>query len=183
MLYCVSLLTIKLTQYYYLNFEKANSLFMDTSFSEGELKRAKAVVYRLLKIRLRSTKEIEEKLRRKEFSKKTIENIIGYFTKLKFLDDELFAKAWINSRLNKPFGVKRIRFELKIKGITNDILNAKLAEALENLDKGDLVDKLVGKMKMRYRHVVKLKAQQRAYGYLSRRGFDNDIVMKVIKQL
>ncbi len=44
-----------------------------------------------------------------------------------FINDSYFAGAWIDSRLLRPLGLRRIRQELKIKGIANEIIDEKIA--------------------------------------------------------
>jgi regulatory protein len=156
---------------------------MDTATGDLDLKKAKMAVHRLLKIRLRSEHEVREKLIKKEFSDETIDKTIQYFKTNKFLDDQLFARAWIQSRLLKPFGLNRIRFELKNKGIANDILQHEISQVKENIDEPSLIETLVKKMKTKYKNIEPEKGKQRAYGYLVRRGFDGSLVMKVIRSL
>ena len=72
---------------------------------------AKNYIYRLLKIRFRSEREVRDKLRQKGFSEPTADEAVGYFKGIDLINDRLFAQKWIAWRLNKPFGIHRIRFE------------------------------------------------------------------------
>ena len=92
------------------------------------LVQAKSYVFRLLKIRFRSEKEVRDKLGQKGFSEPTVDEAVGYFRSIGLIDDRQFARRWIASRLNKPFGVHRIRFELKEKGIAPEIIKQALDE-------------------------------------------------------
>ena len=62
------------------------------------IKEAKQVVYRLLKIRIRSEKEIREKLTQKEFDQPTVDQTLDFFRQTHFVDDRVFARKWIESR-------------------------------------------------------------------------------------
>ena len=44
------------------------------------------------------------------------------------LDDRAFTKSWINYRLARPFGFRRIIQELKAKGIDQEIIEQAVAE-------------------------------------------------------
>lgn len=151
--------------------------------NDKELKKAKLSVERALKIRLRSVKEIEEKLIRKGFSTDIIQETLSYFKKIKILDDVLFAKAWIQSRLMKPYGIIRIKHELKLKGIDDEIIKSELDKVADRFASEDMIENLIKKMKNRYKNIDPQKRKERSYGYLSRRGFNVSTVMKVIKAL
>ncbi len=148
-----------------------------------ELKKAKLTVERALKIRYRSIKEIEDKLHRKGFSPDIIQETLSYFTKAEILDDVLLTKAWIQSCLMKPFGMIRIRHELKLKGIDEEIIESEMKKVSDQFESDEMIENLTKKMKSRYNKIAPLKRRQRANGFLSRRGFDSSTILKVIKQL
>ena len=150
---------------------------------EKELKKAKLAVKRALKIRYRSIKEIEDKLHRKGFSPDIIQETLSYFTKAEILDDVLFTKAWIQSRWLKPFGMIHIRHELKLKGIDEEIIQSEMKKVSDQFDNDEMIENLTKKMKSKYTKIDPLKRQQRAHGFLYRRGFNSSTIMKVIKQL
>src|ERR1700744_901235 len=91
-------------------------------------KQAKAAALRFLKIRPRSIAELREKLEKKEFSKDEIDVAIHDLIASGLLDDRAFTKSWINYRLARPFGFRRIAQELKIKGVDGDIIDEVMAE-------------------------------------------------------
>ncbi len=155
--------------------------------SEGkqdEIRKARALGYRLFKIRPRSSKELQDRLKQKSFSEPVVAETIEYFTQLGLIDDRQFTKAWIASRLNKPFGFRRIKEELKIKGIDPEIVKEAIAEIADNgYPEDEIVRKLAQKRAKKYPPAAKQLIQQRVYGYLVRRGFSTSAVMKAIKEL
>src|SRR3989338_531625 len=96
---------------------------------EAAFKKARNIVFRLLKIRRQSEKEVRDKLGKKSFDKNVVEKTIEYFKGLDLIDDRLFAQEWIRYRLAKPYGQTRIRFELKNKGVAEAIIDAEINEA------------------------------------------------------
>ena len=78
-------------------------------------KSAKAAALRFLKIRPRSIAELKEKLGGKGFSPTEIEAVVLDLMASGLLDDRAFTKSWINYRLARPFGFRRINQELKDK--------------------------------------------------------------------
>ena len=145
--------------------------------------RARNAVFRLLKIRLRSEKEIRDKLHTKGFSPAVIDETVDYFTQIDLVNDRVFVRKWISSRLAKPFGSNRIRFELKSKGIQDDILNEELASALDCYPEEEVVRELALRRRQSYDKLDPVKVRQRLYGYLARRGFNAGVIHKVLRQL
>ena len=149
---------------------------------QGLLK-AKNTVFRLLNFRERSEKEIRDKLKTKSISSKTTDQCIKYFKELSLVDDRQFAQKWINYRLSKPFGINRIRLELKQKGISPEILEETLTQAQENFNEFDIVLELSQRRLEKYKNIDTNKAKQRLYGYLSRRGFSTSSIKKTLIEL
>ncbi len=140
----------------------------------------KALSYslRLLSLRLRTEKEIRDKLSQKGYPGDIIDQVI---TKLVFsglIDDSRFASLWIENRKNlKNKSSFLIRQELKMKGISEDTINKALSEDNTSTDlesakkllerKSHLFSKKTGRDKI-------LKQQQ----YLMRNGFGWEIAKK-----
>ena len=159
---------------------------MPTRTVPDTVARAKTYIFRLLKIRFRSEKEARDKLQQKGFSEPTADEAVGYFKSLDLINDRQFARRWIASRLsssNKPFGVHRIRFELKEKGIDPDLLKEEFERATADYSEGEVVARLARRQALKYRDIPREKVKQRVYGYLLRRGFNPAVVMKAIKDI
>ena len=151
---------------------------------EDNLFKARNAVFQLLKVRLRSEKEIIERLKKKKFEDSLIEETCKYFRDIELIDDRKFAQEWIHSRLNKPFGLNRIKRELIDKGIAKDILEDELKKVDHKNDgELDIIQKLVQKRFQGYGHIDKNKLKQRIFGYLIRRGFSSENTYKALKEL
>jgi len=144
--------------------------------------KARETVFRLFRYRPRSEKEVVEKLKAKAFPEDVIRETVDYFKKLEMLDDRLFARGWIQGRLNKPLGMRRIALELRKKGIHKDIIEEE-SEKITDYDETAAVRDLARRRLTRYKNVEKFKARQRLYAYLSRRGFSSGAVSKVLREL
>ena len=157
---------------------------MDMEIDKESLSKARTAVFRLLKIRIRSEKEIAEKLKTKKFDNTIIKETIRYFKDIELIDDRVFAKAWIRSRLNKPFGLGKIKNELKAKGIAEDILQEELETIkADDYQEAEIVLKAAQRRATIYRNVDPLKLKQRLFGYLARRGFSSESIYKALKRL
>ncbi len=143
--------------------------------------KAKAVVFRLFKFRPRSEAELREKLRDKAFEHEIIDQTIAYFLKLGLIDDQIFAKGWIQSRLNKPYGTRRIKQELKQKGISDEIIATELEKAKTHYDELEAITKISNKRLRIYKNLDKIKTRRRLQDYLLRRGFSPENIQKALK--
>ncbi len=140
-------------------------------------------IFRLLKIRERSIKEITDKLKSKNYSNQEINAAIIFFKDNNLLNDKRFAQQWIQWRLSKPFGLKRIAIELKIKGIAPETIQEELKSAKETINEEKMVRDLIECRLPKYKNIERSKVLQRLYGYLSRRGFSPMIINKILYQL
>lgn len=152
---------------------------MDSSFENYYNKALKFLSYRP-----RSEKEVKDNLLKKKAQSSIADLIINKLKEQRFLDDKEFAKWWIEQRtIVKPTGFRIIKIELKRKGINRELIE----EILENSDflahnelemARGLVEKRIGRLKVLPRE----KIYNRLGGFLSRRGFDYDIIKKVIDE-
>ncbi len=156
---------------------------MQTNDNEDVRKKAKGYALRLLKLRPRSTAELAAKMASKGYDAVLSVQVIDELTRLGLLDDEAFAKAWLQYRLNKPMGFRRIAQELAEKGISKDSVRGYWDEVKENYDELEVVRTLVKKRARLYNNIDPLKRKKRVMDYLARRGFQLDIIMKVIKEI
>ena len=144
---------------------------------------ARAYAFLLLKFRLRSANELLQRLRQKGFSEQLSRSTIEFLKEKNFIDDRVFAKAWVGSRLNRPFGLRRIKMELSVKGLDKEIIESTLNQAKCGYDETRVVSDLAKQRFSKQKGIEPRLAKSRVYAYLLRRGFSPDIVNDVIKQL
>ena len=143
----------------------------------------KDIVFRMLKLRLYSEKEIRDRLIKKKIESAIIEETVRYFKSLNFIDDRQFTKQWIASRLRKPFGQGRIQFELRQKGIHDDLIADEFGKATKDFSEVEAVVNLAQKRAAAYQRIPKEKIKQRVYGYLARRGFSSYAIGKALREI
>lgn len=144
--------------------------------------KARAYAFLLLKYRQRSEQEIRERLSRKKFPEETIKETIVFLKEKKFIDDSLFARAWISERLQKAFGPRRLAQELKLKGIEKQVIENNLREIKERYNESEIARELAVGRFNRLKNLDSQTAKRRVYGYLLRRGFSPEIVIDVLNQ-
>ncbi len=147
-------------------------------------KKARAYVLRLLKYHPRTIFEVSDKLYRKGYKKEIIENLIKDFRERKYLDDKAFARLWVSSRMSlKPEGRYLLRKELQEKGVCADIIEEVLADTISGSDELEIARTVALNRKKVLGGIDKTKSKKRIYDYLLRRGFDFEMVYKVIKEI
>ena len=146
------------------------------------LQKARAYCFLLLKFRLRSEKEIYQRLKNKRFDEQIIRETLRFLKDKEFLDDNLFAKSWIEFRLKRPLGIRRIRQELKLKGIDEETIDAKLAEAKNGYSEEEIVEGIVRKRLKSFKKEEFATAKRRLFAYLMRRGFSAEIASDAINK-
>ncbi len=151
--------------------------------TDKELKRAQERALRLLGVRNRSTYEVRTRLERAGFEEEVVAEVISWLHHLDYLNDERFAREWVDSRLrHKPLGRRRLTYELIQKGIGREIIE----EALQQVDsqaESQLATSLAYKQYGRMREPTWESVERKIYGYLTRRGFRSDAVRQAIESL
>jgi len=122
-------------------------------------------------MRLRSTWEMEQYLKRKDASPALVEKILSKLSNIRLLDDGVFAKAWVsNRRLLRPTSKRKLQQELRAKHISQEVINITLSED-EAVDEQATLRQLIAKK----RGLSKYKADpQKLMQYLARQGFNYD---------
>jgi len=150
---------------------------------QNSLEKARAYAFLLLKFRLRSEKELEARLKQRGFSAEISKDTVNFLKDKEFIDDRVFAKGWVASRLKKPFGLRRINQELTEKGLDKEVIEDSLVQAKKDYNESQIVKQLARQRFSRIKNIEPLKAKMRVYAYLLRRGFSPDIVSDIVKQL
>jgi len=151
--------------------------------SLNNVEKARAYAFLLLKFRLRSENELLVRLKQKGFSDTIAKNTVDFLKDKEFIDDRVFAKGWVASRIKRPFGIRRIKQELLSKGLDKGVIDDSLAQAKKDYSEEQIVSQLAQQRFSRLKNIEPQKAKARVYAYLLRRGFSPDVVSEIIKQL
>jgi len=139
---------------------------------------------RFLEARQRSTVEVRTRLNRAGYRPDLVEGAITRLTELGMLDDQAFARAWIDSRDRAhPRGERALRQELRTKGIDRVIVDETIADRdLERPDADeDAARRLLERHAAALQRVAESRARrQRAYALLARNGFGSDTAVSAI---
>ncbi len=147
-----------------------------------------AAAARFLEARSRSVHEVRRRLTQAGYRAELVEGAIERLVELGMLDDEAFARAWVESRDRaRPRGERAIREELRLKGVDRASVDLVLEERREaavgtdraaddegaaSADRNAAERLLVRHARSLQRVVDPRQRRQRAYTLLARNGFD-----------
>jgi regulatory protein len=143
---------------------------------------------RFLEARSRSVAEVRRRLTTAGYQPALVDGAIVRLTELGMLDDETFARHWVESRDRaRPRGERAIREELRQKGIDRAVVDDVLAERADAAtDAGTASADRGAAERLIARHARALgrvpdprQRRQRAYALLARNGFDPETCREV----
>ncbi len=144
---------------------------------------AKKACCRLLKVRSRSEKELRDRLRLNGFDSATVDQTILELTNSGLVDDEAFARLWVESRIKKPLGVHRLVTELEIKGINKRIIAEVLSEYTSPQHEEATIRQMLELKLKKLKGLHKEKIRERLWGFFLRKGFSKEVVFDVLNEL
>jgi len=153
---------------------------------------------RFLEARPRSVAEVRRKLNRLGYRPDLVAGAVDRLAALGFLDDEAFARAWVESRDRaKPRGEHALRRELGLKGVDRSIVDAVLGDrrddamtAAAGLDEPPVSPDDAAAERLLRRKLAPILREtdprrrlQRAYALLARNGFGPDVCSAVSRRV
>lgn len=132
----------------------------------------------LLARRSRSEWEISDYLKRKQVDEETASEILNKLSSRGYVNDEKFARSWVESRrLLKATSKRKLSLELRQKRISDQIITQVIQE--DETDEQDVLKKLIEKKRSqtRYQDDMKLIA------YLARQGFSYGDIKETLSSL
>ncbi|MGB2783910.1 MAG: regulatory protein RecX [Atribacterota bacterium] len=127
---------------------------------------------------------MSRKLNNKGYPEKIIANLIFWLENNEYINDELFASMWAQSRLqNKPIGRYKLNQELKIKGIKQETIQKVIDQTYDEIDEFTVARNLVEK-KVESSRIKEIRVDpMKIYNYLLRRGFSRGISKRIYDEL
>ncbi|MFH1971155.1 MAG: RecX family transcriptional regulator [Patescibacteria group bacterium] len=134
---------------------------------------------RFATLRPRSQKEIKSWLRKKEVHESLNEELFERLKHLELLDDEKFAKWWIDQRLSfRPRGKRALEYELFQKGIDRGIIGKILNES--EIDETKIAKELLEKNTYKWKKYKGFEEKQKKSQFLARKGISWDSIKKLL---
>lgn len=149
---------------------------------KDSLVEAKKYALRLLRYRDRTEKEIKERLSKKGFNDKHINFVIESLKEAGLINDIKYAISIKENALKRKFlSFKSAKYYAMHKGLSKEIVEQIFNEDFNN-DVNNARRLIAKKMKImdEYPRETKLK---KLYNLLLRKGYSNDIIQKVLREI
>jgi regulatory protein len=149
--------------------------------NDDEVERALNATLNFLSYRPRSRREIEDYLRRKGIDQLAAPAVVARLERMGLVDDREFARFWVENRQTfRPRGVRALRFEMRQKGLDNEVIDT----ALEDIEDEEPIAYSVGQKKQQsYRSLQGREFLTRMTQFLQRRGFPYGVSSSVARRL
>ncbi len=135
---------------------------------------------RFLGYRARSREEVRRNLAGKDVPAPLIDDVIERLERRGYVDDVAFAEYWLAERQrSKPMAPRALRYELRAKGVDDDIID----DLLSQFDEGAAADRAARAKLPRYRGRTRAAFRDKLGGLLRRRGFVGETIRDVVLQL
>lgn len=163
---------------------KISSKELERLIQENELDQILAKVYRFLSYRPRSEKEVDDYLTKKKVGPLLTSLVIETLKRQKYLNDEEFARWWVEQRLKfRPRGKQILRAELFRKGISQEMIEKTLGSQLSDSELKELALKVAQKKQLRYTGLDRQEFRRKMGAFLARRGFDWETIKEVLEEI
>jgi len=146
--------------------------------------RAREAALSLLSYRPRSAAELRRRLARKGFDAEVVDACVETLGSVGVVDDAAFAETFVRDRVRlRPQGARRMRQELRARGVDAETASAAIDEVMEVEDASevDLARAAAARWKPRPGE-ERDRARRRLHGFLARRGFGGDAVRTVLAE-
>ncbi|MBQ7104285.1 MAG: RecX family transcriptional regulator [Bacilli bacterium] len=141
------------------------------------------IAVKYISTKYRSCYEVFSYLEKKEIDKVIIHEVIEKLKKQRYLDDSVYAKAFVNDRIkfsnNGPFKIKRELDERKISSLIIDDVLSIFDYSLEK----EKLDKLVPKYVKTIRNKSYTMMKSKVLDYFSNLGYSKNLVMDILNNV
>jgi regulatory protein len=164
---------------------KAGQQLSDEKFAQLQADDAREVTYlkalHYLSFRPRSSQEVHQNLIKRGCEEAYIEETISRLQAAGLVNDEAFARAWVDNRAAfRPRSKAALRVELRQKGLSDEVVQSVLDE---QVDEEALAFEAARKQSRRYAGLAWAEFRQKLGAYLARRGFSYTITAPVVSEV
>jgi len=143
---------------------------------------AREICLRLLSFSPRTRAQLADALRRKGVDDEVAERVLGRYTEVGLIDDDAFARAWVQSRhTGRGLARRALAAELRQRGVASETVK----EAVEELapeQEESAARELVAKRMAATRGLDPAKRTRRLLGLLARKGYSGGLAYRVVRE-
>ena len=135
-----------------------------------------------LTTRYRTESEMIAYLDSKDFGEADVDATIERLKSLGLIDDERFAKRFVETRLaTKPISQRHLFEQLRAHGLSEEHIEAALAQTDEDTESENALS-IARKFARQFRDLEPQKRRERVFSRLQARGFSYDVSRRAVEQ-
>lgn len=155
----------------------------DEHLAKSAYQSAMNTAVRLLTRRDHTSFEILQKLGQRGFGGGVIDRVLAECRRLDYIDDERTARIYIGQLARRGFGFRRIRLELRKKGLTGARFEIILNERCAEIDEYEIARKVMLKKMKSFECVQdRQKRRDKMYRFLYSRGFEPSVISELVRE-
>lgn len=155
----------------------------EKTISKDPYRKAMNTAVRILVRRDHTGFELRQKLRQRGYDRGVIDAVLTECERLDYINDERTARVYIGQLARRGFGIRRIRLELKKKGLSGDRFESILNESSSEIDEHEIARKILQKkMKSFEREKDSKKRRDKIYRFLYSKGFSDIVISDLIRE-
>jgi regulatory protein len=155
----------------------------EKTISKDPYRKAMNTAVRLLARRDHTGFELQQKLRQRGYGCGVIDAVLTECERLDYINDERTARMYIGQLARRGFGFRRIRLELKKKGLSGDRFESILNESSSEIDEHEIARKILQKkMKSFEREEDSKKRRDKIYRFLYSKGFSDMVISDLMRE-
>jgi regulatory protein len=142
---------------------------------QDTVEKARGLALEFLARRPRSEAEVRRRLTEKGHAPEVVDEVLARLRELNLVDDEAFARFWVENRASfRPRGASGLRYELRQKGVADEVVDRVLATAPvdEEAAAYDVARRRAERLLSGPTPVARPEFQRKLGAFLHQRGFD-----------
>ena len=143
---------------------------------------AKKILVSQLSSSAKSRRQLEQVLTRKLVPTDAAAAALDRFTELGYIDDEAFARSWVQSRQRtRGLSASAVRRELQQKGIAPETIATVVADEIDDESERETARTLVDKKLRSMRSLAPDVATRRLVSMLARKGYSPSVSYSIVR--
>lgn len=178
--YAFSLTDETVVEYGIFTGADVNDFPLEEIYKKDRYKQALSSAFMTLSRSAKSEKQLRDALLKKEFESFCVDAVIERLKELNYIDDLRFTKSFVEN--SSSSGINAIRFKLKSKGVSDEIINS----VLENVKDDDQIVRaveIIKKQLPKYSKYETFEQKRKLNDFLYRKGYQWDVIKSAIDKV
>ena len=163
--------------------KEASKKELDRLIDENKIYVAYNLSIKYLTHKMRTIKETKENLYKNNFDKETVDKVVDILIKEKYLDDDMYSKAFINDKiLLSNDGPNKIKNKLIELGVNKDIIDKNIIAFTDDIQQ-EKIKKIADKQIAINRNKSAFVLKNKINDYLYNLGYDKHLIIEYISHV